>query len=102
MIAGSDTTATTIANVFFLLLQHEEKYKRLQEEVDKYYPPGEDTLDPKHYVDMHYLDAVMYVQLLYSRTRLTRACHTVTRRCVFSPPSPVAASEVRPKAAVDA
>ena len=61
MIAGSDTTATTIANVFFLLLQHEDKLKRLQEEVDKFYPHGEDALDPRHYVDMRYLEAVMCV-----------------------------------------
>ena len=59
MIAGSDTTATTIVNVFYLLLQHMDKYRQLQAEVDKFYPAGEDALDSKHYVDMHYLDAVM-------------------------------------------
>lgn len=59
MIAGSDTTATTIANVFFLLLQHKHEYRRLQVEVDKYYPAGADPLDSKYYLDMHYLDAVM-------------------------------------------
>lgn len=59
MIAGSDTTATTIANVFYLLLNHRDKYDLLQEEIDKYYPPGEDALNPKQYVEMPYLEAVM-------------------------------------------
>ncbi len=59
LIAGSDTTATTLSNVFYCLLTHPETYKRLQDEVDKYYPLGEDALNPEHHVHMTYLDAVM-------------------------------------------
>ena len=59
IVAGSDTTATTLANVFFYLMSNPEAYKRLQAEVDKYYPPGEDPLDPKYHTQMTYLDAVM-------------------------------------------
>ena len=45
IVAGSDTTATTLANVFFYLMSNPEAYKRLQAEVDKYYPPR-----PRHLV----------------------------------------------------
>ena len=59
IIAGSDTTATTLSNVFYSLLSHPEAYQRLQEEVDRYYPPGEDALTPNQHASMPYLDAVM-------------------------------------------
>ena len=61
IVAGSDTTATTLSNIFFNLLNHPTAYKLLQEEIDSKYPPGEDALNPKHYADMPYLDAVMSV-----------------------------------------
>lgn len=34
-------------------------YKKLQAEIDRFYPPGESALDPKHHKDMHYLEAVI-------------------------------------------
>lgn len=43
----------------YFLMRNPEYYKRLQEEVDKYYPPGEDALDPQHHGKMVVLDAVM-------------------------------------------
>lgn len=61
IVAGSDTTAVTLANIFYYLMLNPDVYKRLQAEVDKYYPPDEDALDPKHHVNMHYLEAVMWV-----------------------------------------
>ncbi|KAI0345507.1 cytochrome P450 [Trametopsis cervina] len=59
VIAGSDTTATTLANMFVCLLSHPEMYKRLQAEVDRYYPPGEDALNPQYHAHMTYLDAII-------------------------------------------
>ena len=59
--AGADTTASVLSNTFWLLLKHPQYYKRLQEEVDKFYPPGEDSLDSKYHTQMPFLDAVMYV-----------------------------------------
>ncbi|KAI0337448.1 cytochrome P450 [Trametopsis cervina] len=59
VIAGSDTTATALASIFYSLLSHPETYKKLQAEVDHYYPAGEDALDPEHYVQMTYLDAII-------------------------------------------
>lgn len=40
-------------------MRHTEVYQKLQEEVDKYYPQGENALDCKFHPDMRYLDAVM-------------------------------------------
>lgn len=60
-VAGSDTTATALSNTFWCLIRHPAAYRRLQAEVDKYYPHGEDALDPKHHPEMPYLEGVMYV-----------------------------------------
>ena len=59
VIAGSDTTSTALSNAFWCLLSHPNCYKRLQEEVDCYYPSGVDALNPKHHPKMVYLDAVL-------------------------------------------
>nr|BAL05147.1 cytochrome P450 [Phanerodontia chrysosporium] len=59
LIAGSDTTSTVLSSTFYCLLRNPETYKRLQEEVDMFYPAGESSLDPKHLPEMHYLEAVI-------------------------------------------
>ena len=59
MGAGADTTASALSNILWLIIRHPQYYKRLQAEVDKFYPPGEDSLDPKHHTRMPYLEAVM-------------------------------------------
>ena len=59
IIAGSDTTSSVICNAIWAILQRPDVYQRLQAEVDKFYPPGEDSLDGKRIYDMHYLEAVM-------------------------------------------
>ncbi|GJE99306.1 cytochrome P450 [Phanerochaete sordida] len=59
LIAGSDTTSSVLASLFYCLLRSPEAYARLQAEVDKFYPRGEDALDPKHIPDMQYLEAVI-------------------------------------------
>ncbi|KAH8082017.1 cytochrome P450 [Cristinia sonorae] len=58
-IAGSDTTSATLSNILFLLLTHRNEYKRLQEEIDRFYPPGENSLDSSFHPEMHFLDAVI-------------------------------------------
>lgn len=35
MVAGSDTTASVLSNIIYLLLSHPADYKKLQEEVDR-------------------------------------------------------------------
>lgn len=59
LVAGSDTTATVLANIFYCLMCYPDAYKRLVAEVDHFYPPGENSLDSKHLKHMHYLEAVM-------------------------------------------
>lgn len=59
VVAGSDTTALVLTCLFFSLMRNPEVYARLQAEVDKFYPPGENALDPRHQKDMPYLEAVI-------------------------------------------
>ncbi|KAL4246847.1 Cytochrome P450 superfamily protein [Abortiporus biennis] len=58
-IAGSDTTSSVLSNIFYFLMRNPLMYKRLQEEVDKFYPSGSDPADGVHYKEMVYLDAVI-------------------------------------------
>ncbi|RDB27055.1 hypothetical protein Hypma_005050 [Hypsizygus marmoreus] len=57
MIAGSDTTATGLCNLFYFLLSHPECYKRLKAEIDNVYPQGENALDTSKHSSMPYLTA---------------------------------------------
>ncbi|KAF9223441.1 cytochrome P450 [Gyrodon lividus] len=59
IVAGSDTTATTLSSLFWALLDNPTAYRRLQEEIDHYYPPGEDALSTAHHQQMNYLSAVI-------------------------------------------
>ena len=47
--------------MFYCLLTNPSAYAALQEEVDRFYPPGEDAYNPKHHRDLRYVTAVMYV-----------------------------------------
>ncbi|KAI0628543.1 high nitrogen upregulated cytochrome P450 monooxygenase 2 [Trametes polyzona] len=57
IIAGADTTSSALTSLFFLLVTHPEAYKRLQAEVDQFYPAGEDACGQKHHSQMPYLTA---------------------------------------------
>ncbi|KAM5536556.1 hypothetical protein V8D89_009833 [Ganoderma adspersum] len=59
MVAGSDTSSSAITSVFHCLLSHPEAYAALQEEVDRFYPQGEDVCNTANHRDMHYLTAVI-------------------------------------------
>ena len=59
VVAGADTASSTMTSIFYSLLTHPDMYKRLQAEVDHFYPQGEDPFNTKHHRDMHYLTAVM-------------------------------------------
>ncbi|EJD05634.1 high nitrogen upregulated cytochrome P450 monooxygenase 2 [Fomitiporia mediterranea MF3/22] len=60
IVAGSDTTSTTLSGVFFYLLTNPEYYARLREEVDAYFPLGEgEPFDGTRLAEMKYLNAVI-------------------------------------------
>ncbi len=59
VVAGADTTSNTMVSMFYCLLANPAAYAALQAEVDKFYPPGDNPYDTKHYQEMHYLNAVM-------------------------------------------
>lgn len=58
MIAGSDTTSSAAANIFYFLMSHPTVYKRLQAEVDGL---GDKLTDCSAQAQLSYLNAVMYV-----------------------------------------
>ena len=66
IVAGSDTTATTLTSLFCMLMANKVAYRRLQAEIDKYYPRGEDPCATTYHGDMKYLTAVMYVFPFFS------------------------------------
>ena len=60
IIAGSDTTSTTLSGLFYYILSNAVEYKRLQAEIDTAFPPGEgDPFDTTMLAEMPYLNAVM-------------------------------------------
>lgn len=63
VIAGSDTVSATLTSLFYLLLSHEEMYKRVQFEIDQVYPQGESTLGTDKHSKLTLLGACMYVIL---------------------------------------
>lgn len=68
IVAGSDTTATTLSSLFLSLLRNPQAYYRLQAEVDRFFPPGEDVYSTVHHPHMSYLNAVMHVLNFFFRT----------------------------------
>ncbi|KAJ6588130.1 cytochrome P450 [Mycena capillaripes] len=59
IVAGSDTSATVLRNIFFLLLSHPESYKRLQLELDQAFPAGKEPTDAATLSILPYLNAVI-------------------------------------------
>jgi cytochrome P450 len=59
IIAGSDTTATTLTVIWYYLLLEPAKFDRLRREVDAHFPPGEEPLDFTRMVNMPFLNACM-------------------------------------------
>ena len=57
--------------LFYCLLQHPDAYVRLQEEVDKFCPLGEDPTATKHHREMTFLMAEILGEKKYSPPRLT-------------------------------
>jgi cytochrome P450 len=64
IVAGSDTTSSTLSSLFWFLLCRPEAYARLRAEVDALGP--DDVMDTTRHSQMPYLNAVMYVSTLYT------------------------------------
>jgi len=56
IIAGSDTTSSVLAAIFYYLLLNPEAYKRLQGEVDSAFASGEEPLDVLKLSQMEWLN----------------------------------------------
>jgi cytochrome P450 len=56
VVAGSDTTATTLTVMWYYLLLNPSKFERLINEIDAYFPPGEEPLDFTRMNTMSYLN----------------------------------------------
>ncbi|KAI0808389.1 high nitrogen upregulated cytochrome P450 monooxygenase 2 [Fomes fomentarius] len=59
IVAGADTVSSAMNSIVFCLLAYPDAYKRLQAEVDKFYPQGENVFDMKYHREMPYLQAVI-------------------------------------------
>ena len=64
IIAGADTTASAMSSLLYFLLADEQCMRRVQDEVDRVYPEGEDPLDSSKHGELKYLNACMYVSPL--------------------------------------
>lgn len=57
IVGGSDTTSTTMANLWYFLLKNPSYYTRLRQEVDNVFPSGEEPIDQQRLIAMSYLNA---------------------------------------------
>lgn len=89
ILAGSDTTSNVLSAAFWCMMTRPEVYKKLREEVDKYYPPGEDATSAEHHPSMVYLEAVMCVFLIqqYQWILITKLHRNETLRMYPAVPS---------------
>ena len=62
VVAGSDTTATTLSSIFYFLLSNPACFTRLRADIDGAFPPGvKEPTDTTVLAQMPYLNAVMSV-----------------------------------------
>lgn len=61
VIAGSDTTASTLTAIWYFLMSHPMALERLRSEVDSVFPAGDEVLAYYKTADMSYLNGVMWV-----------------------------------------
>jgi len=57
VVAGSDTTATTLTALWYYLLRDLSVFNRLRNEIEAYFPSGQEPLDFTRMVNMPYLNA---------------------------------------------
>ncbi|KAG6836962.1 hypothetical protein H0H93_000354 [Arthromyces matolae] len=79
MIAGSDTTATALSNLFYFLLSYPRCLKRLREEIDRVYPSDESPLSSARHSKLPYLTACINESLRLLPPSLSSGPREVTR-----------------------
>ncbi|KAI0785593.1 cytochrome P450 [Abortiporus biennis] len=57
IVGGSDSTSMVLVNAFYYLFQTPSMYKRLQQEIEDYFPNGKDAMDTTKLAEMPYLNA---------------------------------------------
>ncbi|KAI0792847.1 high nitrogen upregulated cytochrome P450 monooxygenase 2 [Abortiporus biennis] len=77
-LAGTDTVSTASLAVFYLVLNHPDVYRRLQSEVDTFYPAGSDSTDPKCHKAMPFLEAVIHETLRLHPSTPSGSLRTIT------------------------
>lgn len=70
IIAGADTTSTTLSVLFYFLLIHPEYFQRLRDEIDEFFPDKAEPSDSTIMTGMPFLNACMSVPLLFLCTLL--------------------------------
>lgn len=60
IIAGSDTTASVMSNIFYYLMRYPRYFRRLQEEIDQKFSHPE-TAEGDQLARLSFLNAVMWV-----------------------------------------
>ena len=74
VFAGSDTSKAVLSSLFYYLLCNPEKLDRLQQEIGRFYPPGE-PIPSKNFHEMNYLDACINEALRLSPpARIAEGC----------------------------
>ena len=75
IIAGSDTTSTTLSGLFYHLLSNPLDYQRLQKEIDQAFPHGEgDPFDTLKLSQLPFLNSVMCILLFTAFTQDLTSC----------------------------
>lgn len=85
IVAGSDTTSSVLSGLFHYLLAHPASYRRLQEELDDAFPPGEgDPFDANELAELPFLNAVMCATVPVSLSMFTHSSNLTLamRLCV--------------------
>ena len=85
-----------MTSLFYLLLRHPHCYAKVQAEVDAVYPNGSDALDSSKHAELKYLNACMYVYLVFV-VQWTLIHYGSNEALRINPPSPTSGPRQVPR-----